>query len=114
VNPKSGGGAVPALPSESQAMGLLAGVKADKERVVLEKGKTAEVTLANTAPGVVMLSVYGVLPKGVDAIFDQVELKSNEKTMLRLRWTGADTPQGTINVRVSPTNQMIPVQVSGK
>ena len=114
VNPAAGSGSMPALPSETQAMGLLAAVKADREKVILERGKTAEVMLANTAPGVVMLSIFGKVPDGVDAIFEQVELKSNEKTALKLRASGTEAPQGTIQVRVSPTNQIIPIQISPK
>jgi hypothetical protein len=114
VNPAAASSSVPALPSETEAMGLLAAVKADKEKVVLEKGKTAEVLLANTAPGVVMLSIFGKVPDGLDAIFDHVELKSKEKTALKLRARGTETPQGTIQVKVSPTNQIIPIQISSK
>ena len=115
VDPKAPGqGSVPALPSEAEAMGLLAGVRADKDRVVLESGKVAEVGIVNSAPGVVMLSIFGIPPQGVEAIFDQVELKSKEKTVLKIRASGTAKPEGIIQVRVSPTNQIIPIQVAAK
>ena len=115
IKPAEGGApSVPNIPTEAEAVALLAKVKAEPSGIQLEAGKTATVELHNAAAGVVMLSFFGELPSGVDAIFDQVELTSGARTHLRVRAAEGARPQGTIRVRISPTNQIIPIQISSK
>jgi hypothetical protein len=92
-------------------------VTADKTEVRLSSYQPAsgEVTLTNQMPGVVRLSLeYAGFP-GFEARLERSELKANESTKLLLRVEPHDKapkPEVTVNVRVEPLNQVIPVRVT--
>jgi hypothetical protein len=91
-------------------------VRADKTQVNLNlRGESSDtVKITNTLPGPVTLSLeYHAVP-GVEIQLDREQLGPNETAMVtfRSRLEG-EVPQGdiTVNVRVMPTAQVIPIRV---
>jgi hypothetical protein len=87
-------------------------VQVDKNEVQLWAGDSGEVAVANSAPGDMDLVVYS-LPEGVDARLGKSTLKSNEKTVLKIK-TEKDARPGVVQIRVEQTGQLIPIQIKLK
>jgi hypothetical protein len=111
---KAGGApSAPALPSmPSSPDFLFTQVKLDKQSVTLKDGEPEQVTIMNGAPGVMSISLSGMLP-GVEGKLDRTSLKAGEKAVLTLR-AGSKAKPGVINVVVELTNQLLPIQVNVK
>jgi hypothetical protein len=87
-------------------------VKVDKRDVELKRGESAQVTISNTAPGVMNLEVLGKLA-GVEAKLDNLSMKANEKAVLTLK-AGDDAQSGSLQIFVRPIEQSIPINVTVK
>lgn len=86
-------------------------VKADKPAVTVKPGDSEQVTIANSAPGTMNLSVESI--PGVEAKLDKTSLNSKEKAVLTIQVTeGAKS--GSLRVTVAPTGQVISIQVTVK
>jgi hypothetical protein len=89
---------------------LMKQVKMDPESVRLKPGETAEVVIANGAPGPADLVLSGKLA-GVEAKFDESKLKPGGKTKLTLR-AAKGAKSGVLNVMVEQTTQTLSLQVT--
>lgn len=87
-------------------------VRFEKTEVELWAGDSAEVLIANSAPGNMDLSVFSA-PEGIDARLASATVKSNEKTSLKIK-TSRDARPGKIEIRVDQTGQIIPLQIKFK
>ena len=85
-------------------------VKADKQAVSLKPGESAEVTITNTAPGAMSITLSGRV-SGVDVKLDRTELAAGGKAVLTLR-AGDEPKPGVLSIQVDQTNQVIPIQVA--
>ena len=117
---KSGtAGAAPvpgALPSEQEMAKVMQQVKVDKPSVEL-KGKepsTAQFGVTNDLPGDVRLSVETPASAGFRAELAKTELKPGEKTTITVEWKATREAPYYLQfvLRVSPTNQVIPLRVN--
>ena len=108
--PNSGGTPPPSLKNiPTSGDFLMRQVKMEPQSVQLKVGATAEVAITNGAPGQIDLVVNGALP-GIEAKFDQSNVKSGGKATLTLRAVkGAKS--GDLTVAVEPTTQVLTVQV---
>ena len=87
-------------------------VKADKESVALQAGESGQVTITNSAPGVMNISLTGSVP-GVEVKLDRTVLKAGENAVLTVR-AGDNAQSGVLSIQVAQTNQVIPIQVTIK
>ncbi|MGA2271773.1 MAG: hypothetical protein ABSH44_25200 [Bryobacteraceae bacterium] len=85
-------------------------VTVDKESVSLKAGESEQVTITNSAPGIVNISLVGSVP-GVEVKLDRTALNAGGKAMLALR-AGNGAKPGTLSIQVEQTNQIIPIQVA--
>jgi hypothetical protein len=104
---KGGAPALPTIPANADF--LFAQVQLDKKSVTLKFGESETVTIANGAPGMMNISLGGMLP-GVEGKLDHTSLKAGEKATLTLR-AGQNAKPGTIKVVVEQTGQLLPIQV---
>jgi len=120
MRPGEGGSApfnlnIPTRPED--AVRLLGKVTADKTEVRLSSYEPASdvVTLTNQMPGQVNLRLeYNGFP-GFEAKLEREALQANESVKLLLRIEPRDKsakPGLTVNVRVEPLNQVIPIHVT--
>jgi len=111
----AGGSSVPAIPGPEEAARLLAGVKVEKEEVVLKAKEpgTAEFTIVNGMPGHVSLSLDELHFQGVTVKLDAQDLAAGAKAHVTFDWK----PQLylakalEVRVRVQPTNQLLRMRV---
>ena len=85
-------------------------VKADKASVTLKAGESEQVTITNSAPGAMNISLTGSVP-GVEVKLDRTVLKAGEKAVLTVR-AGDNAKPGVLSIQVEQTNQVIPIQVA--
>ncbi len=85
-------------------------MKADKASVALKAGESEQVTITNSAPGAMNISLTGSVP-GVEVKLDRTVLKAGEKAVLTVR-AGDDAKSGVLSIQVEQTNQVIPIQVA--
>ena len=88
----------------------LAKVKPDKNIVNLHAGEAGEVTLTNSAPGLMSISLMGRIA-GVDVKLDRVNLNAGEKAVLRLS-SHSGAQSGTLSIQIEQTAEVIPIQVN--
>ena len=109
--PAKGAARPPSLPSiPTSADFLYKQIQLDKTAVSLKAGESAEVIIANGAPGPVALSVPAALP-GLEAKLDKVTLPAGGKATLTLR-AAKGAKSGVLRVQVEPTMQLLPVQIT--
>ena len=87
-------------------------VKADKASVTLQAGESGQVTITNSAPGPMNISLTGSVP-GVEVKLDRTVLKAGENAVLTMR-AGDSAQSGVLSIQVAQTNQVIPIQVAIK
>ncbi len=111
----------PKLPSNPAALAgnILGQVKADRTSVELAPDQPTHsgVRITNHMPGVVQLALEFRGFEGLKASLDKTQLGANETAVLSIDYEPspkAETPDLTLNVRVSPTQEMIPIHVSTK
>jgi hypothetical protein len=100
------------IPKPEEMNFIFSLVKADKAAVSLAPGETEQVTISNTAQGLMSLALSGA-PPGVEVKLDQLDLNAGEKAVLSLR-AGTDAKPGVLSIRVEQTNQVIPISISIK
>jgi hypothetical protein len=84
-------------------------VTADKASVALKAGESDHVTITNSAPGAMNISLTGSVP-GVEVQLDRTVLNTGEKAVLTVR-AGHDAKPGVLSIQVEQTSQVIPIQV---
>jgi hypothetical protein len=100
-------GQMPPIPTSIDF--VLNQVKLDKTTVVLMPNETQELTVTNTAPGEMKLTLTQTLP-GIEVTLDKSVLKSGEKAVVILK--SDDNPHsGTMAFRVDPTGETLSWQV---
>ncbi len=104
----TGAGALPAVIPDTVDP-FLKKVKSDKETVHLKPGYSDQVTITNTAPGVMNISMFGAL-QGVEAKLDHTSLNVADKAILTIR-AGEGAKSGLLTVRVEQTGEVIPIRV---
>jgi hypothetical protein len=112
--PKQSGtatGAIPAIPTTVPDF-IYQQVKADKASLSLQVGESDQVTITNSAPGPMNISLTGTVP-GVEVKLDRTVLNAGEKAVLTVRATNGARP-GVLSIQVEQTNQVIPIQISIK
>ena len=82
-------------------------VKADKASVSLKVGESEQVTVTNSAPGTMNISVTGSLP-GVEVKLDRTVLNTGEKAVLTFQASN-EAQSGVLSIQVEQTNQVIPI-----
>ena len=87
-------------------------MKADKASVTLKAGESEQVTITNSAPGAMNISLTGSVP-GVEVKLDRTVLNTGEKAVLTVQ-AGDDAKSGVLSIQVEQTNQVIPIQVAIK
>jgi hypothetical protein len=91
-------------------------VTADRSDITLSpRQPSAEAVFTNRMPGHVTLAITSPALPGLEAKFDRTELGPNEVAHLVVRTTAGQTgPQSprTVEVRVDPVGQIIPIRVS--
>ena len=102
------GGAAPLIPDKPDA--FLNKVLADRTKVALKTRSTGQVTLTNTAPGVMFVSVANKLG-GIQATFSASSIKAGEKSVLTLK-ASEGAKSGTLNIRIEPTGEILPIEIS--
>ena len=105
-------GGLPPMPQTAEEFGLYSLVKPDKTEVTVIHGSGAEVTITNNAPGVMHLQVTGKI-QGIEGGLDKSTLNANEKAVLTILADPAAV-SGTLQVVVSPIQQVIPIHVTVK
>ncbi len=104
---RSTGGFPAALPDTTAFVLKL--VQADRGTVELKPGMSEQVTITNSAPGSMDLTIVGGIP-GVEAKLDHTQMKIGDRAVLTLK--AGDKPQsGLISIRVEQTGLTIPIQV---
>jgi len=115
ANPGSGQGstpkAIPAIPTTVPDF-IYQQVKADKASVSLKVGESEQVTITNSAPGTMNISVTGSIP-GVEVKLDRTVLNTGEKAVLTFQASN-EAKSGVLSIQVEQTNQVIPIQVAIK
>jgi len=89
---------------------LFTQIRLDKDAVSLKAGESAEVTIRNTAPGPMSLSLPGTLSQ-VEAKLDTSTLPAGGKATLTLR-AAKGAKSGVLNIQVEQTMQMLPIQIA--
>jgi hypothetical protein len=100
---------IPAIPTTVPDF-IYKQVKADKASVTLKAGESEQVTIANSAPGTMNISLTGSVP-GVEVKLDRTVLNAGEKAVLTVR-AGYAAKSGVLSIQVEQTNQVIPIQVA--
>jgi len=99
---------MPAVPSSFDF--VLNRVKLDKTSVVVMPNETQQLTVTNTAPGEMRLTLTQTLP-GIEVTVDKAVLQSGEKAVVTLKMN--DNPHtGTMSFRVDPTGETLAWKVT--
>jgi hypothetical protein len=88
---------------------LFTQVKLDRDAVSLKPGESAQVTIANGAPGPMTVTIAEKLA-GVEASLDKTDLQAGEKAILTVK-AGKDATPGALTLLVDQTGQRLPVQI---
>jgi len=89
---------------------ILNKVKADRLSVSLKPGESEQVKFTNTALGIMELKVIGS-PEDVEAKLDRTAMNAGEIATLTLQ-AGENPKTGTVNVRLTPTQELISISVA--
>ena len=102
--------ALPQIPTSPDFLFSL--LKVEKTDVELKRGESAQISITNTAPGVMVLEVAGKIA-GVEATLENPSPKGNEKAVLTLK-AAENAESGTLDILVKPISQVIPIHVTVK
>jgi hypothetical protein len=108
AGPGAPGGLPTALPTTPDF--VLNKVKPDKYSVSLRPGESDQVKLTNTAPGVMDLVPVGFM-EGIEVKFDRQRLNAGETATITIH-AGDHPKPGTLNVRIEPTQEFIPIKIA--
>jgi hypothetical protein len=87
-------------------------VKLDKKSLTVPPGRSEVITIHNTAPGVMDISVVQA-PPGVEAKLSKSSLKSDERATLTVT-SGKEPKSGDVQLQVEPIGQRIVIPVVAK
>jgi hypothetical protein len=85
-------------------------IQLDKNAVRLKAGESAEVTISNSAPGPMALSLSPAL-SGIEVKLDKATIPAGGKVVLTLR-AAKGAKSGVLNVQVEQTLQVFPIQIA--
>ena len=109
-------GAAPSMPSAANmptsADFLFEQVKLDKKALTLAPGGSEVITIHNTAPGVMTVSVLQ-RPAGIDAKLSKASLNSGEKGMLTVT-AGKEIQAGDLRLSIDPIGLTVVVPITRK
>jgi hypothetical protein len=114
--PEVGGTAAPVPPTAANIPTntdfLFEQVKLDKKSLTVPPGRSEVITIHNTAPGVMDISVRQA-PPGVEAKLSKSSLKSDEKATLTVT-SGKEPKSGDVQLQVEPIGQTIVISIVAK
>jgi hypothetical protein len=87
-------------------------VKLDKKQLTVPAGRSEVVTIHNTAPGVMNISVIQA-PQGIEAKLSKSSLNSDEKATLTVT-SGKEPQSGELHLQVEPIGQKIVIPIVAK
>jgi hypothetical protein len=109
------------LPSNpvSLAGGILSQVKADRNALTFTVGQAADqqVRITNHMPGLVRLTLQTQDFPGLHFSLDKTSLAANETATLTVAYepsSSTPAPDLTVNIAVSPTQQLIPIHIGAR
>ena len=85
-------------------------IQLDKNAVRLKAGESTEVTISNSAPGPMAVSLSPALP-GIEVSLDKPNVPAGGKAVLTLR-ASKGAKSGVLNVQVEQTLQFLPIQIA--
>jgi hypothetical protein len=85
-------------------------IRLDKDAVSLKEGESAEITINNSAPGPMAVSLPSPL-KGIEGKFDVASVPAGGKAVLTL-YAAKGAKSGVLNVQVEQTLQQIPIRIT--
>ena len=85
-------------------------IRLDKDAVSLKAGESAEVTISNSAPGPMAVSLPSPL-KGIEGKFDVASVPAGGKAVLTLH-AAKGAKSGVLNVQVEQTLQLLPIRIT--
>jgi hypothetical protein len=103
----TGAAAPPAIPTSFDF--VLNQVKLDRTSVILKPEETQQLTITNTAPGPMTLSLTQTLP-GIEVTIDKTVLKTGEKAIVTLK-ADENPHTGMMSFRVDPTGEFLAWEV---
>jgi hypothetical protein len=107
------GGAAPAMPVIPSSVDFLfQQIKLDKDSLTLPRLEAGDVTITNTAPGAMKITVTGK-PPGIEATLSKSNLGSGEKATLTVTASRNAKP-GDVQLQVYPTGQTLTIRISIK
>lgn len=115
--PSAGAPAAPLTPPKGPGIeGIQKLVKADKQVVRLSSDAPSEdqVTISNSMPGAVTLTLQVPAVPGLEAKLDRTQLAQQQTARLSVAYTPKEKgpkPPALLSVTVVPTNQVIPLRI---
>jgi hypothetical protein len=85
-------------------------VKVDKQSLTLKAGESGELTLSNTAPGVMTLTC--VKTQGFEVTPDRAELKAGEKATVTVKALDGAPKTSALYFKIEPTMEQVVVKVT--
>jgi hypothetical protein len=85
-------------------------VRADKNSLALKAGASGQLTLSNTAPGV--MTIACAKTQGFEVTPGRVELKAGEKATVTVKALAGAPKTSTLNFKVEPTMEQVEVQLT--
>jgi hypothetical protein len=85
-------------------------VRLDKNAVRLKAGESTEVTISNSAPGPMAISLSPA-PSGIEVSLDKPNVPAAGKAVLTVR-ASKGAKSGVLNVQVEQTLQSLPIQIA--
>ena len=82
----------------------------DKDAVNLKAGESAEVTISNSAPGPMAVSLPAPLT-GIEGKFDVASVPAGGKAVLTLH-ASKGAKSGVLNLQVEQTLQLLPIRIT--
>lgn len=109
--PEKGAPAPPSLANiPTSADFVFKQIRLDKDAVSLKEGESAEITISNSAPGPMPVSLPSPL-KGIEGKFDVATVPSGGKAVLTLQ-ASKGAKSGVLNLQVEQTLQLIPIRIT--
>lgn len=85
-------------------------IQADKNSLTLKAGESGQITLANTAPGV--MTITSVKAQGFEATPERVALKAGEKVTVTVKALAGAPKSSALYFKIEPTMEQLVVKVT--
>ena len=102
--------ALPPVTSMTSADFAFNRIQVDKNSLTLKAGESGQITLANTAPGV--MTITCVKPEGFEATPERVALKAGEKVTVTVKALAGAPKTAVLYVKIEPTMEQLVVKVT--